>query len=100
MCQGRRPMSKPEPTRDSARMREHLERIARIRQLARAAGRYVAILADLPGPKLRVRLDAPLDLKVGQAITLGRIPQAKADKLMARLPQRIARAVNRPLHSH
>jgi pyruvate kinase len=32
---------------------EHLERLERVRAAATAAGRHVAILADLPGPKLR-----------------------------------------------
>lgn len=32
---------------------EHLERLARVRQVAAALGRPVAVLADLPGPKIR-----------------------------------------------
>jgi pyruvate kinase len=32
---------------------EHIERIARIRTIAQAAGKVVGILADLPGPKVR-----------------------------------------------
>jgi pyruvate kinase len=35
---------------------EHLARIARLRETAAALKRNVAVLADLPGPKLRVRL--------------------------------------------
>ena len=37
---------------------EHLARIARLRETAAALNRNVAVLADLPGPKLRVRLPA------------------------------------------
>jgi pyruvate kinase len=33
---------------------EHAERINRIRSAAEAAGRRVAIMADLPGPKIRI----------------------------------------------
>ncbi len=47
---------------------EHAGRIARLRQLARGRPRPVAVLADLPGPKLRVLLDAPLELRPGQEI--------------------------------
>ena len=32
----------------------HIERLARVRQAATDAGRHVAVLADLPGPKIRV----------------------------------------------
>jgi pyruvate kinase len=32
----------------------HAERIARIRAAERATGRRVAIMADLPGPKMRI----------------------------------------------
>ena len=39
---------------------EHAERIARWRQIARNVSRPLAVLADLPGPKLRVLLSAPL----------------------------------------
>src|SRR5215468_7715028 len=33
---------------------EHADRINRIRSAAEAAGRRVAIMADLPGPKIRI----------------------------------------------
>ena len=51
---------------------EHAATIAEIRAAAHAAGRRVAILADLPGPKLRIgRLaEQPVELKRGHEFTL------------------------------
>ena len=50
----------------------HAERIARIRAAEKAAGRPVAIMADLPGPKMRVgKIEPePIHLRVGQGFTL------------------------------
>src|SRR5580765_8389710 len=50
----------------------HAERIARIRAAERATGRRVAIMADLPGPKMRVgRIDPePIHLVPGEGLTL------------------------------
>jgi pyruvate kinase len=50
----------------------HAERIARIRAAERATGRRVAIMADLPGPKMRVgKIEPePIQLKVGESFTL------------------------------
>jgi pyruvate kinase len=50
----------------------HAERIARIRAAERATGRRVVIMADLPGPKMRVgRIDPePIELRAGDAFTL------------------------------
>jgi pyruvate kinase len=47
---------------------EHAARIARVRAAAKAAGKYAAILADLPGPKLRVTIKEPRELAVGADI--------------------------------
>jgi pyruvate kinase len=58
---------------------DHIARIRRLRALATARGRPVAVLADLPGPKLRALLDAPLDLQVGQKVKLAVKPNATAD---------------------
>jgi len=51
---------------------EHAGRIARIRAAQDATGRRVAIMADLPGPKMRVGTiePEPLDLRRGDAFTL------------------------------
>jgi pyruvate kinase len=49
----------------------HGSRIARIRAAEKAAGRRVAIMADLPGPKMRVgKIDPePIQLSPGDAFT-------------------------------
>lgn len=48
------------------------ELIANLRAAARAAGRRVAILADLPGPKMRIGrlVPEPIELQAGQRFTL------------------------------
>ncbi|MBW1992258.1 MAG: pyruvate kinase [Deltaproteobacteria bacterium] len=50
----------------------HAELIRRLRAAARAAGRRLAILADLPGPKMRLKELAlePLELRPGDRFTL------------------------------
>jgi pyruvate kinase len=50
----------------------HAERISRIRAAAKATGRRVAIMADLPGPKMRIgRIEPePIELRVGDTFTL------------------------------
>jgi pyruvate kinase len=51
---------------------DHAERIARIRAAEKATGRRVAIMADLPGPKMRVgRIEPePIQLHPGASFTL------------------------------
>ncbi|HEX5041712.1 MAG TPA: pyruvate kinase [Candidatus Polarisedimenticolaceae bacterium] len=51
---------------------QHREVIRRVRRAAQAAGRRVAIMADLPGPKMRLgRIDPePVHLSAGQRFTL------------------------------
>src|SRR5512137_1750861 len=50
----------------------HAERIARIRAAAHATGQRVAIMADLPGPKMRVgKIEPePIQLRPGENFTL------------------------------
>ena len=50
----------------------HAERIARIRAAEQATGRRVAIMADLPGPKMRIgKIDPePIQLQPGESFTL------------------------------
>src|SRR5512142_2034747 len=50
----------------------HAERIARIRAAEQAVGRRVAIMADLPGPKMRVgKIEPePIQLRPGDTFTL------------------------------
>ncbi len=51
---------------------EHGGRFARVREAAKAAGRPVAILADLQGPKIRLGrfANGPFDLAVGDLFTI------------------------------
>lgn len=47
---------------------EHLHRIAQLRQAATRLNKIVAVMADLPGPKLRIPLPTELELKPGQTV--------------------------------
>src|SRR5215469_4731494 len=51
---------------------EHAERIQRIRSAAKAVGRRVAIMADLPGPKMRIgKIEPePVQLQAGEKFVL------------------------------
>jgi pyruvate kinase len=44
---------------------DHIDRVARFREAARKVGKFAAVLADLPGPKLRVKIPAPRALDPG-----------------------------------
>jgi pyruvate kinase len=58
---------------------EHLARIARLRQAAQQAGRPIGVLADLPGPKLRVIFSAAMALERGSELTFPVRPGVSAD---------------------
>lgn len=47
---------------------EHLGRISRLREAAALLNKNVAVLADLPGPKLRAKIAEPRDLLAGQPV--------------------------------
>ncbi|MGE0048945.1 MAG: pyruvate kinase [Acidithiobacillus sp.] len=50
---------------------EHRARISRIQEAAQHTGRRVTILADLPGPKIRIgELPAPMQLRTGTTVLL------------------------------
>ncbi len=51
---------------------DHARRVERVRLASHRVGRYVAILGDLSGPKIRVErfVDGKVDLKEGAAFTL------------------------------
>jgi hypothetical protein len=74
---------------------------AQVRQELQA-GRTLAQIADATSGKSAAGLvQALIQARreaLAEAVASGALPQAKADKLKARLPQRIAKAVNRPLH--
>src|SRR5215813_12190173 len=71
----------------------HTQRIARIRAAERATGQRVAIMADLPGPKMRLgKIDPePIQLVVGDTFTLtSEDVVGKVDRVsmsFAKLPQ-------------
>ncbi len=72
---------------------DHAARIARLRAAAAATGRRVAIMADLPGPKMRIgKIEPdPLLLQAGAAFTLtateGPGNAARASTTFPRLPE-------------
>jgi pyruvate kinase len=47
---------------------EQLGRIARFRDAARRVGKFAGVLADLPGPKLRVKIPVPRELAADDTI--------------------------------
>jgi len=51
---------------------QQLQRIERVRQMAAEVGRYVAIMGDLQGPKIRIESfkDGTVELQVGAGFTL------------------------------
>src|SRR5258708_35976507 len=50
---------------------EHAERARRVREAEAAAGRPIALIADLQGPKLRIgELVEPFVLRKGEAVTV------------------------------
>ncbi|MSU76934.1 MAG: pyruvate kinase [Gemmataceae bacterium] len=58
---------------------EHRGRIDRFRLLAAERKRVVAVLGDLPGPKLRAILKASIELIAGSKLTLALKPEVAAD---------------------
>ncbi|MCZ2343329.1 MAG: pyruvate kinase [Bacteroidales bacterium] len=53
---------------------EHLGRVTRFREAAERQGKVVAVLADLPGPKLRIRMPDPLPLKPADTLYFSLAP--------------------------
>jgi len=74
---------------------QHRKVIENLREAARAAGRRLAIMADLPGPKMRIGQLAkePVELKPGDAFTLTTEEvlgdASKVSVTFSRLPQAI-----------
>lgn len=58
---------------------EAAQRIQRFREVAQKFSRPVAVLADLPGPKLRALIPAPLTLVPGQEVSFATTADAPAD---------------------
>jgi len=57
---------------------DHLRRIASVRETSKRSGRTVAVLGDLPGPKLRVPLQASISLRTGERVTIATTPGSTA----------------------
>jgi pyruvate kinase len=61
---------------------EHGERARRVRETQADAGRPLALIADLQGPKLRIgELDGPVDLEVGEEVVVAGEDSAHGDDL-------------------
>src|SRR5262245_33331605 len=58
---------------------EHLRRIQAVRDAAKRNDCPLAVLADLPGPKLRCRLTGPLSLEAGREVSFGCDDDANAE---------------------
>src|SRR4051812_37192814 len=58
---------------------DHKRRVERVRELAARRPRPLAVLGDLPGPKLRAMLPGPLTLNTGQHVTLARSRKGSGD---------------------
>jgi pyruvate kinase len=75
----------------------HTAVIENVRSAARAAGRRVSIMADLPGPKIRIGrlLREPIELRSGDAFTLttAEVPgdEHRVSITLPRLPQAVKR---------
>jgi len=70
---------------------DHIDRVDRFRAAARRVEKFVAVLADLPGPKLRVKITAPRDLDPGAAVhfSMHDVP-ARPDDLALTEPEILA----------
>ena len=69
---------------------EHLGRVAALRAAAQQAGRVVAVLADLPGPKLRVKISGPRPLLPGEVIHFTTASEASGDDIRITEPEVLA----------
>ena len=74
---------------------EHQGRINHFRQLAQEHKRHVAILGDLPGPKLRAILKESIALEIGHKVTLAVKPQASNCRTFT-LTEAVYRPQSRP----
>ncbi len=66
----------------------HTARVQRFRDAASKVGKYAAVLADLPGPKLRIKIAEPRELIPGSAIYFAISTQpVQADDLVLTEPE-------------
>jgi pyruvate kinase len=69
---------------------EHTRRIGTFRAAARAVGKFAAVLADLPGPKLRVTLAAERALNPGDTLHFALAEPTSANDLTLTEPEVLA----------
>lgn len=70
---------------------EHLDRIERFRAAARRVGKFAAVLADLPGPKLRIKIPAARVLIPGSEVSFSLSAQSlQPDDLVLTEPEILA----------
>ena len=70
---------------------EHLARIGRFRAAAEQLGKIAAVMADLPGPKLRAKLPQSRELKTGETISFSLSNQpVHADDIVITEPEILA----------
>ncbi len=70
---------------------EHIANVARFRAAADKVGKVAGIMADLPGPKLRVKLAAARDLMAGDTVTFSLSHEpCHADDLILTEPEILA----------
>lgn len=70
---------------------EHMERVSRFREASRRVGKITAVLADLPGPKLRCKINSERQLAIGSVLTfsLGDVP-VQSDDIVITEPECLA----------
>jgi pyruvate kinase len=63
---------------------EHLARVAQFRAAAQRVGKFVAVMADLPGPKMRVKMPALRFLNIGDTVyfSLSTMPVEPGDLVL------------------
>lgn len=70
---------------------EHLGRVARFREAAARVGKFAAVLADLPGPKLRVKMPSERQLNIGDTLSFSLSDRpVHADDLVLTEPEVLA----------
>src|SRR3954470_23018863 len=64
---------------------EHVARVARFRDAAKRVGKFAAVLADLPGPKMRVKMPALRFLNVDDTVyfSLAAAPVESSDLVLS-----------------
>lgn len=69
---------------------EHQARVAALRHTAQLAGKTVAVLVDLPGPKLRIKIVGSRELAIGDVLHFTTASQPSGDDIGITEPEVIA----------